>query len=204
MKSAGVFIAVALFVVACGSGPGSATSPKPPSALVVFTTWVADAKVTNGPEPGYKPAFTGLTGHDIQSASPIIDSTGMAWFVNLSFTQRGANLFAKLTRDNVGACPGDPNTSLNANCAGRHLTIWFDLTQADIDNWDDPTYVTKVSQPYDLLCLQRPLPTTVCAKFLSDPITLQEINGGSAVIGCACTQQGARELADAINSEGHS
>jgi preprotein translocase subunit SecD len=203
VKSAGVFIAAALLVVACGSGSASITPTKPPSALVVFTTWVADAKVTNGPEPGYKPAFAGLTGHDIQSASPIIDSTGTVWFVNLSFTQRGANLFAKLTRDNVGACPGDPNTSLTANCAGRHLTIWLDLTQADIDNWDDPTYVTKVSQLYDLPCLLRPLPTTVCPKFLSDPITLQEINGGSAVIGCACTQQGARELAGAINSETH-
>ncbi|HEV3103672.1 MAG TPA: hypothetical protein VG426_15200 [Candidatus Dormibacteraeota bacterium] len=204
MKSTGVFIVVAVLVVACGSGSAAGTPPKPPSALVVFTTWVADANVTNGPEPGYKPAFTDLTGHDIQRASPIIDSTGTAWFVDLSFTPRGANLFAKLTRDNVAACAGDPNTSLTANCAGRHLTIWLDLTQADVDNWNDPAYVTKVSQPYDLPCLRRALPTTVCAKFLSDPITLQEITGGSATIGCACTQQGAEELAAAINSEGHS
>jgi SecD-like export protein len=189
VKSAGIVIAVALLVVACGSGSASAPSPKPAGALVVFTTWVADAKVTNGPEPGYKPAFTGLTGHDIQSASPIIDSTGTAWFVNVSFTQRGANLFAKLTRDNVAACPGDPNTSLTANCAGRHLTIWLDLTPSDIDNWDDPAYVTKVSQPYDLPCLLRGLPTIVCPKLLSDPITLQEITGGNAVIGCSCTQK---------------
>lgn len=171
MKSAGVFIAVALLVAACGSGSTSATPPKPSGALVVFTTWVADANVNNGPEPGYKPAFTGLTGHDIQSASPIIDSTGTAWFVNLSFTQRGANLFAKLTRDNVAACPSD--------CAQRHLAIWLDLTQADIDKWDDPIYVGKVSQPYDLPCLVRSLPTVVCPKFLSNPITLQEITGAA-------------------------
>ncbi|HEX7264163.1 MAG TPA: hypothetical protein VF383_08300 [Candidatus Dormibacteraeota bacterium] len=194
MRLAGVFIAVALLVVACGSGSGVATPPKPASALVVFTTWVTDARVTNGPEPGYKPGFTGLTGHDIQSASPIIDSTGTVWFVNVSFTQRGSNLFAKLTRGSVAACLSD--------CAQRHLAIWLDLTQADIDNWGDPTYVAKVSHPYDLPCLLRASPKIVCAKFLSDPITLQEITGGSVPIGCACTQQAAKELANAINSEG--
>jgi preprotein translocase subunit SecD len=156
----------------------------------VFTTWVADAKVTNGPEPGYRPALTGLTGHDIQSASPIADSTGTAWFIKVSFTQRGATLFAKVTRDNVAACP--------SACAERHLAIWLDLTQADTANWDDPTYTAKVSQPYDLGCLAHLSSTTVCPKFLSDPITLQEITGGNAVIGCSCTQQAAGELATAI------
>src|SRR4030081_4114894 len=73
VKSAGIVIAVALLVVACASGSASAPSPKPAGALVVFTTWVADAKVTSGPEPGYRPALTKLTGDDIQSATAAID-----------------------------------------------------------------------------------------------------------------------------------
>ncbi|MGH7763211.1 MAG: hypothetical protein ACREOM_02190, partial [Candidatus Dormibacteraceae bacterium] len=40
---------------------------------LVYTKWVADSKVTNGPEPGYKPAFVNLTGDDISSASASID-----------------------------------------------------------------------------------------------------------------------------------
>jgi preprotein translocase subunit SecD len=185
-------IGAAVLVIGCDSG--SATTPKPPSpsALVVFTTWVPDPKVTGGPQPGYKPAFTGLTGRDIQSALPIVDSTGTAWFVNVSFTQRGANLFAKLTRDNVAACPGD--------CAQRHLAIWLDLSQADIDNWEDPTFAARVSLPYDLGCRMHQSSTTPCQKFVSNPITLQQVSGGSAPIGCGCTQKRASELAAAINS----
>ncbi|HXM72164.1 MAG TPA: hypothetical protein VN940_02935, partial [Candidatus Dormibacteraeota bacterium] len=92
---------------------------------LVYTKWVADAKVTNGPEPGYKPAFTGLTGDDIQSAAAQIDQSGLNWVVNISFTQHGGNVFDTLTRDNVAACPGDPNTTATANCPLRHLTIWL-------------------------------------------------------------------------------
>src|ERR1700747_1184963 len=53
---------------------------------LVYTKWVADSKVTGGPEPGYKPALTGLTGDDISSATASIDPTGTAWVVNISFT----------------------------------------------------------------------------------------------------------------------
>src|SRR6476646_8623111 len=70
---------------------------------LVYTKWVADPKVTSGPEPGYKTAFTGLTGDDIQSATAQIDQTGLNWVVNISFTQKGGNLFDTLTRDNVAA-----------------------------------------------------------------------------------------------------
>lgn len=120
--------------------------------------------------------------------------------MNISFTPRGATLFAKLTRDNVAACSSGP---MNATCAQRHLGIWLDLTQADIDNWTEPTYAAKVSQPYDLACLTQASPATVCPKFVTNPITLQEITGGHAQIGCPCTQQSANELAAAINSERH-
>ena len=167
---------------------------------LVYTKWVADAKATGGPQPGYKPAFTGLTGDDIQSASAAIDSTGTSWVVNVSFTSGGGTRFDQLTTANVNACPGDPGTSQTANCPQRHLAIWLDLTQKDIDNWEDPSYVAKVSQPYDPGCLAAQTADTVCGKFLTDPITLTEIAGGNATISGAFTQQSAQDLATGINS----
>src|SRR6266567_156038 len=110
---------------------------------------VNDDKVTNGPEPGYKPALTGLTGDDISSATATIDPTGTSWVVNITFTSSGASKFDQLTRDNVAACPGDTATSQTANCPQRHLAIWLDLTQKDLDSWEDSSYVAKVSSPYD-------------------------------------------------------
>ncbi|HKW06325.1 MAG TPA: protein translocase subunit SecD, partial [Candidatus Dormibacteraeota bacterium] len=151
-------------------------------------------------EPGYKPQLTGLTGDDISSATSSIDQTGTSWVVNVSFTSAGATKFDNLTRDNVNACPGDPNTVATANCPQRHLTIWLDLTQQDIDNWEDPSYVAKVMQPYDPQCLATQIQGTVCGKFLTDPITLQEIAGGQATISGSFTQQSAQDLATGINS----
>jgi len=81
---------------------------------LVYTKWVADAKVTGGPFPGYKPQLVGLSGNDIQSASASLDPNGVAWVVNITFTSSGADLFSRLTRANVAACPGDPNTDPNA------------------------------------------------------------------------------------------
>jgi preprotein translocase subunit SecD len=167
---------------------------------LVYTKWVADSNVTNGPEPGFKPAFAGLTGNDISSAVASIDTTGTGWVVNVNFTSAGGNTFANLTRENVAACPGDPSTVATANCPQRHLTIWLDLTQADIDHWEDPAYVTKVSGPYDTACLAAQTPSTVCGKFLTDPITLQEIDGGAATISGSFDQQSANDLATGINS----
>src|SRR4029077_613406 len=167
---------------------------------LVYTKWVADTKVTGGPEPGYKPELTGLTGDDIQSATASIDPSGTAWVVNISFTARGATVFDNLTRDNVAACPGDVNTVATANCPQRHLTIWLDLTQADINNWEDASYVAKVMQAYDPGCLATQAQGTLCGKFLTDPITIQEIAGGNAVIQGSLTQQSANDLAAGINS----
>jgi preprotein translocase subunit SecD len=167
---------------------------------LVYTSWVPDDKVTNGPEPGFKPQLTGLTGNDISTASASIDQNGTSWVVNITFTQAGANKFDDLTRANVAACPGDPATVQTANCPQRHLAIWLDLTQADIDHWEDPAYVGKVSGAYDPQCLAAQTPGTVCGKFLTDPITLQEISGGQAQISGTFTQQSANDLATGINS----
>jgi preprotein translocase subunit SecD len=163
---------------------------------LVYTKWVPDDKVTNGPWPKFKPALTGLTGDDIQSATATLDQqSGTSWVVNVSFTARGAGIFANLTREAVAACPGAGN-----DCPQRHLTIWLDLTQQDIDNWLKPEYVTKVTMPYDAACLATAGPDTVCGKYLTDPVTREEIAGGNAVISGQFTQQSAGDLAAGINS----
>jgi preprotein translocase subunit SecD len=151
--------------------------------------------VKGGPWPGYKPAFTGLTGDDIQTATATIDQSGVSWVVNVTFTSRGAGIFADLTRANVAACPGAAT-----DCAERHLTIWLDLTQKDIDNWADPAYAAKVYSAYDTACLAAQAPDVVCGKKLTDPTTLTEIAGGQAVISGAFTQASAQDLATGINA----
>lgn len=203
-------VGIALLAVACQSGSVSTASPSPtanhaatptpvPRVLLVFTTWVPDPKVSNGPEPGYRPALSDLTGHEIQRAAPVIDNSGTSWVLNVFFTPRGTSLLAMLTRANVAACPG-----AGPVCPQRHLAIWLDLTQADTDNWDDATYVSTVSQLYELGCLSRQSATTVCPKLVSDPITLEEIPGGNIIVSCSCDQSRAKELADAINAMVHS
>jgi preprotein translocase subunit SecD len=167
---------------------------------LVYTKWVADAKVTGGPEPGYKPAFTGLTGDNISNASASIDPNGTSWVVNITFNQSGADLFDKLTRANVAACPGDTQTDPSAQCPGRFLTIWLNLTQKDIDNWENADYVAKVQQSYDAACLAAAKPGVVCGKLLTNPITTEEIAGGNAVISGTFTQQSAQDLATGINA----
>ena len=162
---------------------------------LVYTKWVPDTKVTSGLESGYKPAFVGLTGDDIQSATATIDQNGVGWVVNISFTSRGAGIFANLTRDNVAACPG-----VGTDCPQRHLAIWLNLTQTDIDNWGNADYATKVSAPYDTACLTAQVEGAVCGKLLTNPTTLTEIAGGQAVISGSFTQQSAVDLATGINS----
>ncbi len=103
-----------------------------------------------------------------------------------------------------GCLPGRPTTTASANCAQRHLGIWIDLTQTDIDNWDDPAYAANVSRPYDLGGVANLSTTTVCPKFVTDPVTLQEIDSGYAVIAGSFPQQSANDLAIAINQASHS
>jgi preprotein translocase subunit SecD len=165
---------------------------------LVYTKWVKDAKVTGGTVPGYKPQLTGLTGDDIASASASIDpSSGIGWVVNVNFTSHGSDLFGKLTTANVAACP---DTTTAGNCPERHLTIWLDLTQNDINHWEDATYANKVSGNYDPNCLATQGANASCPKFLVDANTIQPILGGSAFISGGFTQQSAVDLATGINS----
>ncbi len=124
--------------------------------------------------------------------------TGPNWVINVSFTLRGRELLRQLTRDNVQACPGP-----SQDCPQRHLAIWLDLSQTDIDNWSDPTYATKVSQPYDLGCLAHRTASVVCPKLLADPTIRDEIAGGTTMIASNLTKQSATELANSINSTAH-
>jgi preprotein translocase subunit SecD len=169
----------------------------------VFAKWVPDSNVGNGPEPGFKPALSGLTEHDIQNASAAIDQPGTGWVINVLFTSHGADLFSQLTRDNVAACPGDPITGAGIICAERHVGIWLSLTQADIDSWEDPAYAAKVSQQFDLSCLGAMAATMVCPKLVTDPVTQQEIDSGNATIAGNFTELNAIALANAINSTSH-
>jgi preprotein translocase subunit SecD len=161
---------------------------------LVYTMWVKDPNAlnTSGLHPGYKPKLVGLTGDDISSASATIDQNGIAWVVNLTFTSHGAQTFDTLTRNNVAACPGDPATNPAAGCPERFLTIWLDLTQQDIDNWDVPGTQAPLLQRYDS-----------GGKLLVDAITDTEISGGQAQISggsAGFTQAGANDLATGINS----
>jgi preprotein translocase subunit SecD len=163
---------------------------------LVYTKWVKDAKATAGPEPGYKPELTGLTGDDIASANASIDPTsGVGWVVNINFTSQGSDLFGKLTTANVAACPG-----VSASCPERHLAIWLDLTQNDINHWEDANYATKVSSTYDPNCLAKNGPDAECPKFLVDANTIQPILGGNAYISGNFTQPAAIDLATGINA----
>ena len=161
---------------------------------LVYTKWVKDSNPANtsGLHPGYKPQLVGLTGDDISSASASIDQNGVAWVVNITFNSGGAQTFDTLTRNNVAACPGDPGTNPNAGCPERFLTIWLDLTQEDINNWDSPGVQAQLLQRYDS-----------GGKLLVDAITDTEISGGQAQISggaAGFTQTAANDLATGINS----
>jgi preprotein translocase subunit SecD len=165
---------------------------------LVYTKWVKDAKVTGGTVPGYRPELTGLTGDDIASASASIDPTsGIGWVVNVNFTSHGSDLFGKLTTANVAACP---DTTTTGTCPERHLTIWLDLTQNDINHWEDANWANKASANFDANCLATLGANANCPKFLVDANTIQPILGGSAFISGGFTQASAVDLATGINS----
>lgn len=161
----------------------------------VVTTWTPDPKATGGPQPGYKPAFTGLTGDDVASADAVLDANGTSWVVNVHLTPRGAALFADLTRANVAACPGDASTSQSATCAQRFLAMWVRLTQDDIDHWEDPAYANGVSAPFD----GAGGPQNTYPTLIEDAITLMPITGGEFQL-TASTRESADYLAEGFNT----
>jgi preprotein translocase subunit SecD len=146
------------------------------TARLVTTTWEKDPNPANSfsnpgqaISQGYRPKITGLTGDMVTSANASTDTqTGTQWVVNLSFDSRGQAIFGQLTTAAVAACPG------TADCPERHIAEWLDLTQNDINHWDDPGYAEAISQP-----------TSVPGgKLLTSPYILSEIPGGTATISC--------------------
>lgn len=161
----------------------------------VVTTWTPDPSVSGGPEPRYKPAFTGLSGDDVASAASALDSTGTTWLVNVRLTARGAGKLAEITRANVAACPGDPNVSQAANCPQRHLAFWVRLTQDDIDHWGDSGYAAGTSAPFD----SAGGPQNAYPALIEDALTLQPITGGELQIA-ASSRESADYLAEGFNT----
>ena len=150
------------------------------TAQLVTTKWVADASVTGGPWPGFKPQITNLRSDMVTGANASIDQNGTSWAVNLSFNSEGANLFSQLTGDAYNACP-------TSDCAQRHITEWLDLTQDDVDHWNERSQ--QLYRPYDQ-----------GGALLTDPTIQQQISGGQAQITGQFTQDSAKNLATLLNS----
>ena len=145
---------------------------------LVLTRWVSDPHApSNSPQQGFRPELTGLTGDELTSASPGIDPQSSQWVVNLQFNSAGAALFGTLSTAAFNAC--QPNS-----CAQNHLTWWLDLTQNDINQWDNPSVVA------DLLA----------TKYVTDPFTQNPINGGQATISGGFTEQSAKALSANLNA----
>lgn len=151
---------------------------------LVLTKWVKDANApANSPEQGYRPQLTGLTGDQLSNATAALDTNGTGqWVVNLQFNSQGASLFGNLTAAAANAC--QPNA-----CPENHLTWWLDLTQNDINQWDNQDYVANLMKPVEL-----------GGKFVTDPYTQSAIPGGQATISGGFTQQSATQLAANLNS----
>jgi len=155
---------------------------------LVTTSWVADPNSKfNGPEgisTGFKPQITPLTGDMITGASAQLDANGVSWVVQLTFDSRGTDQFGKLTTAAVNACPG-----AGTDCPNRHIAEWLDLTQADIDHWDDPGYAAQVSLPIDQ-----------GGKLVTNPTIIDPILTGTAQISGNFTQATAKDLATLLNA----
>ena len=159
------------------------------TARLVTTTWAKDPNpgnqfqsAGNAVYPGYRPQLSALTGDMVSGASASTDQSGLNWVVNLTFDSRGSAIFGKLTQDAVAACP-------QGDCAERHIGEWLDLTQADIDHWDDPGYAAKLVLPVDQ-----------GGKLLTNPTINEAILGGQAQISGSFTQASAKDLATLLNS----
>ncbi len=160
-------------------------------ATLVTTTWVKDPNPANSFQnpgqaisQGYKPQISSLRGDMVTSATASTDQqTGTQWVVNISFNSEGQAIFGKLTTDAVNACS-------TGDCPDRHIAEWLDLTQYDIDHWDDPGYAQQISQPVSV----------PGGKLLTNPYIQSEIPGGTAVITGSFTQASATDLATLLNS----
>jgi preprotein translocase subunit SecD len=152
------------------------------TAQLVTTKWVKDPSVTNGPWPGYKPQITNLKSDMLTSATAELDPGGSGgWVIAFTLDTTGANIFSQLSTDAVNACP-------QGDCPERHITEWLDLSQDDINHWNE-----RANQLYTS--------SDNGGKLLTDPTMQTAITGGSGVIQSSTfTQQSAKDLATLLNS----
>lgn len=166
-----------IIVELAGVGAAQAQEVIGQTAQLVTTKWVADASITAGPRPGYRPQITDLTSSELTSASASLDSqTSTQWVVNLAYNASGASKFGTLTTQAVAACPGAND------CPQRHIAQWLDLTRADIDTWN--TSAGRLYQPYG---------QAQGGKLLNDAYIETPITGGQAVISGGFTQTSAKD-----------
>jgi hypothetical protein len=187
---AGIALVIGAFVVF----GASSTSTRQITNDLVYTTWVADAGALGGPEPGYRPALTGLNGANVTQVTASKDAAGDSWDLEVVLDSTGTQLMSNLTRDNVAACP---DTSSNPGCAQRHLAMWIGLTQTDIDNWEDLARANSVSRPVGAGCDAQAAAGASCAKLIIDALTTAQIDSGDIAIS-GFTQKEAQDLVDAI------
>ncbi|MBO0685923.1 MAG: hypothetical protein J2P45_22485 [Candidatus Dormibacteraeota bacterium] len=155
------------------SRPGAAA----PARLVV-TTWTKDPSFTDTPYPGYRPAISPITSDMITNAQVVRNSNGDI-VVQVKFDSRGTEIFRNLTAQAAAACPQQA-------CPQSHLTMWLDLTQDDVDHWNQ--------RAHDLY-----RPFYRGGKLLTDPAVAAPITGGSAQISGNFNQQQAEDLAHRLN-----
>lgn len=152
------------------------------TARLITTTWVKDDSVKAGPYPGYRPRMTDLRSDMLTGANASLDPNGTSWVVNVTYNQTGAGIFGKITTDAYNACPqaGD-------SCRERFVGEWLDLTQEDIDNWNERGGL--LYRPYEQ-----------GGKLLTDPVINEPITGGQAQISGNFSQRSAKDLATLLNS----
>jgi hypothetical protein len=156
------------------SRPGSA----PPARLVV-TTWTKDPSVGAAPYPAYRPVVAPIDNSMISRAWATRNPNGDI-VVQVTFDSRGSEAFRNLTAQAAAACP-------QSDCPERHVTMWLDLSQDDLDHWNQRAHE-----------LYRPF--TGGGKLLTDPLVTSRVPGGSAQIAGNFTQQQADDLADRLES----
>ena len=105
-------------------------------ATLVMTQWVKDPAIVDGPWPGYRPQISMMrpkmvaraVAH-LDPAVPTPDLNGSDWLVEITLNAEGTRLFGALTKNAVAACSDD--------CPERHIAWWLDLSQDDIDHWNE-------------------------------------------------------------------
>jgi len=180
--AAAVILLAGLVVVRLGllsGAPGrtvpASTVPPRPAALVI-TKWVKDPSVVNGPWPGYRPQAVLKYRGTLASVQATRDpSGGNDWVVGFTLDQEGAQILGSLTKDAVAACSG-------FDCPERHIANWLDLTQYDIDHWNE-----RAMAEYR--------PVAQGGKLVSDPYVVAPITGGQGYFQGNFSQQEATALA---------